>query len=87
MKLINTTVGLIITVFILALAYVWVFAPEKKQEIQDWWYSTTIDCQQMYIQVSNHQRCERRDDCELTRKESIRAEKLAAQYGRYCGKL
>lgn len=87
MKLINTTFALVVTVFFLAFAYVWMFMPEKKQEIHDWWYGKTIDCQQMYSDVSSHQRCKRSDDCELARKESIRAEKIAAQYGKYCGKL
>ena len=87
MKLINTLIGLIVIVLVFAFAYVWMFVPEKKQEIQDSWYSMTIDCDQMYSEVSNHQRCKRSDDCELARKESIRAEKLEAQYARYCGKL
>ncbi len=87
MKLINTLIGLILIVFVFAFAYVWMFVPEKKQEIQDSWYRMTIDCDQMHSEVSNHQRCKRSDDCELARKEAIRAEKLEAQYGRYCGKL
>ena len=74
------------TVLVLGFLYVWVFEPEQKQELQDWWYRMTIDCQQMYSDVSNHQRCKISDDCELARKESIRAEKLEAQYDRYCGR-
>ncbi len=87
MKAINKLIGLAIAVLVLGFAYVWMFVPEKKQEIHDWWYGMTIDCNQMRSEVSNHQRCKRSDDCELARKESIRAEKLEAQYGRYCGKL
>ncbi len=87
MKTINYWIGLIISVLVLGFAYVWMFVPEKKQEIQDWWYDLTIDCDQLHSEVSNHQRCKISDDCELARKESIRAEKLEAQYGRYCGKL
>ena len=86
MKLINTIIGLIVIVLVFAFVYVWMFVPEKKHEIQDWWYSMTIDCHQMYSEVSNHQRCKSSDDCELARKESIRAEKLEAQYDRYCSK-
>ena len=87
MKLINSLIGLIATVFVLGFVYVWLFVPEKKQEIQDWWYRMTIDCGQMHSEVSHHRDCKIRDDCELVRRESIRAVKLEAQYGRYCGKL
>ena len=87
MKLLNELIALTATVFVLGFAYVWMFVPEKKQEIQDWWYGIIIDCDQMHSDISNHQRCKRSDDCELVRKESIRAEKLEVQYGRYCGKL
>jgi len=87
MKLINTLIGLITTGLVLLFLYVWMFVPEKKQEIQDRWYDMTIDCEQLHREVSNHQRCKTSNDCELARKESIRAEKLEAQYGRYCGKL
>ena len=87
MKLINKLIGSLVTVLVLWFVYVWIYAPEEKQEIQDWWYGMTIDCNQMHSEVSNHQRCKRSDNCELARKESIRAEKLEAQYGRYCGKL
>lgn len=87
MKAINRLLGLITAVLILGFVYIWMFVPEKKHEIQDWWYGMTIDCNQLQREVSNHQRCKRSDDCELTRKESIRAEKFEALYGRYCGKL
>ncbi len=87
MKAINNLIGLAAAVFLLGFAYAWMFVPEKKQEIQDWWYGMTIDCDQLRSDVWNHQSCKRSDDCELARKESIRAEKLEAQYGRYCGKL
>ena len=87
MKAINNLIGLIVAVLVLGFAYAWMFVPEEKQEIQDWWYGMTIDCDQLRSEVWNHQQCKRSDDCELARKESIRAEKLAAQYGRYCGKL
>ncbi len=87
MKLINSLIGLTATVFVLGFVYVWLFVPEKKQEIQDWWYRMTIDCDQMHSEVSHDQECKISDDCDLARKESIRAEKLEAQYGRYCGKL
>ena len=87
MKLINSLIGLTATVFVLGFVYVWLFVPEKKQEIQDWWYRMTIDCDQMHSEVSHHQDCKIRNDCELVRRESIRAAKLEAQYGRYCGKL
>ncbi len=87
MKAINDWIGLIATVFVLGFVYVWMFVPEKKQEIQDWWYGMTIDCDQLRSEVWNHQRCKRSDDCELAPKESIKAEKLEVQYGRYCGKF
>ncbi len=87
MKTINDWIGLIAAVLVLGFVYVWMFVPEKKQDIQDWWYGTTIDCDQLRREVSNHQRCKRSDDRKLARKESIRAEKLEAQYDKYCGKL
>ncbi len=84
MALINKLIGLIATVLVLVFLYVWMFVPEQKQEIQDWYYGMTIDCQQMHSELSNHQRCKISDDFELGRRESIRAEKLEAQYRRYC---
>lgn len=87
MKLINSLIGLAAIAFVFWLAYVWVFMPEKKQEIQDWYYGLTIDCNQMRDSAWNLRQCKISDDCELARKEAIRAEKLEAQYGRYCGKL
>ena len=84
MALINKLIGLIATVLVLVFLYVWMYVPEQKQEIQDWYYRMTIDCQQMHSEVSNHQRCKISDECELARRESIRAEKLEAQYRRYC---
>jgi hypothetical protein len=87
MKLINSLIGLAATVFALGFVYVWLFVPEKKQEFQDWWYRMTIDCDQMHSEVLHDQDCNISDDCELARKESIRAEKLEERYGRYCGKL
>ena len=87
MKAINKLIGLTMAVVIFGFAYVWMFEPEKKQDIQDWWYGTTIDCDQLRQEVENHQRCQRSEDCELARKESIRAEKLEQQYLRYCGRL
>ena len=87
MKAINNWIGLVTALLLLGFAYIWMFVPEKKQEIQDWWYIMTIDCGQLRVEIGNHQRCKRSDDCELARKESIRAEKLEAQYARYCSKL
>jgi hypothetical protein len=87
MKAINYWIGLTTAILVFGFAYVWMFVPEKKKEIQDWWYGMTIDCPQLHSEVSNHQRCKISDDCELARSESIRAEKLEAQYGRYCGNL
>jgi hypothetical protein len=87
MKLINKVIGLTVTVLLLGFVYVWMFVPEKKQGIEDWWYGMTIDCQQMHSEISNHQRCKTSNDCELARKESVRAEKLERLYGKYCGKL
>ena len=84
MALINKLIGLIATVLVIVFLYVWMFVPEQKQEIQDWYYGMMIDCQQMHSEVSNHQSCKISDDCELARRESIRAEKLEAQYRRYC---
>ena len=86
MKAIDKLIGLMTAIAILGFAYVWMFVPEKKQEIQDWWYGTTIDCDQLRQEVANHQRCQRSDDCELARKESIRAEKLERQYRKYCSR-
>lgn len=87
MKLINSLIGLAAIVFVFWFAYVWMFMPEKKQEIQDWYYDLTIDCDQLRDSVWNARQCKISDDCELVRKEAIRAETLEAQYGRYCGKL
>ncbi len=87
MKAFNEWIGLITAVLVLAFVYVWMFVPEKKQEIQDGWYGMTIDCDQLRSEVWNHQRCKRSHDCELARKESIKAEKLEVQYDRYCGKF
>ena len=87
MKAINRLLGLITAVLVLGFLYVWMFVPEKKQEIQDWWYGMLIDCDQLQREVSNHQRCIRSDDCELARKERIRAEKLEQQYRNYCSEL
>ncbi len=84
MVLINKLIGLIATVLVLGFLYAWIFVPEQKQEIQDWYYGMTIDCQQMHSEVTDHQRCKISDDCELVRRESIRAENLEAQYDRYC---
>lgn len=84
MKLINKLLGLIATVLAFGFVFVWTFVPEKKQEIQDWWYGMTFECSQMHSQLAVDQRCKASDDCELSRKESIRAEKLEAQYSRYC---
>ena len=86
MKAIDQLIGLMTAVLILGFTYVWMFVPEKKQDIQDWWYGMTIDCDQLRREVENHQRCKRSDDCELARKESIRAEKLEQQYRQYCSK-
>jgi hypothetical protein len=87
MKLLNELIALTVTVILLGFVYVWMFVPEKKQEIQDSWYGMIIDCDQMRSEISNHQRCKRSNNCELARKESIRAEKLEVLYGRYCDKL
>ena len=87
MILINKLIGFIASVLVLGFLYVWIFVPEKKQEIQDWWYGMIIDCQQMHSEVTHYQRCKISDDCELVRRASIRAEMVEAQYGRYCSKL
>ena len=87
MKSIDGLIGLIAAVLVLGFMFMWFFVPEKKQEIQDWWYGMTIDCDQLHSEVSHHQRCKTSDDCELARKESIRAEQLEVQYRRYCGAL
>jgi len=87
MKSIDGLIGLIAAVLVLGFMFMWFFVPEKKQEIQDWWYGMTIDCDQLHSEVSHHRRCKTSDDCELARKESIRAEQLEVQYRRYCGAL
>ena len=87
MKKVNEWLGLLVAVFLLGFAYVWIFEPEKKQEIQDWWYGITIECDELQREVSLHQRCKTNDDCQLARKESIRAEKAEAQYNRYCSRF
>ena len=43
MKLLSELIALTATVFVLGFAYVWMFVPEKKQEIQDCWYGMIID--------------------------------------------
>jgi len=35
MKAINNLIGLVTAVLVLGFAYVWMFVPERKQEIQD----------------------------------------------------
>lgn len=85
MKLIKSIIGLFVVVILAAFVYVWMFMPDKKQEIKDRWYDMIIDCEQLRSEVSNHQRCERSDDCQLARKVRIRVEKLEAQYAKYCG--
>lgn len=87
MKTINNLIGLIAATAVLSFLYVWMFVPDKKNEIQDWWYTMMIDCEQLQGEVANHQRCMRSDDCELARKEKIRAEKLELQYRKYCSEL
>ena len=87
MKVLRELIALTVTVFVLGFAYVWMFVPEKKQEIQAWWYGIIIDCNQMHSDILNHQRCNKSDDCELVRRESIKAEKIEVLYGKYCGKL
>lgn len=87
MKLLSELIALAATIFVLGFAYVWMFVPEKKEDIQGLWYGIILDCDQMHSDILNHQRCKRSDDCELARKESIRAEKLEVLHNRYCGKL
>lgn len=84
MKAINSLLGSIAAALVVWFLYVWAFAPEKKQDILNWWNSVVIDCQQLQQEVSSHQRCKLDDDCELPRKEKIRAEKLERQYRQYC---
>ena len=86
MKAINRLIGLTAAVLVFGLLYVWMFVPDRKQEIQDWWYGMLIDCEQLQRDISNHQRCKLSDDCELTQREKNRAEKLELQYRRYCGR-
>ena len=86
MKAIDKLIGLMTAIVILGFTYVWMFVPEKKQDIQDWWYGMTIDCDQLREEVTNHQRCKRDDDCELAPKDSIRAEELERQYQKYCSR-
>lgn len=87
MKALNRLLGLLLALLVLWFLYVWSFVPEKKQGIQDWWYEMMIDCEQLQQEISNHQRCERSDDCELARREKVRAKKLELQYHEYCSKL
>jgi hypothetical protein len=87
MKLINKLLSLAIALLVLGFVYVWIFVPEEKREIQDWWYEMIIDCDQMHGEISTYQVCKRNADCELPRKESIRAAKLEEQYAKYCGEL
>ena len=87
MKEADNGIGLIAAVVVLGFMFVWFFVPDKKQAIQHWWYGMTIDCDQIHSEVSHHHRCKISDDCELVRSESIRADELEVQYGRYFGKL
>ena len=87
MKAINSLLGLLAAAIVVAFLYVWILVPEKKSEIQDWWYGMMIDCEELQREVANHQTCNRSDDCELARKEKIRAEKLELRYRKYCSKL
>ncbi len=87
MKAIGEWIGLLAVVLVLGFVSLWWFMPDKKQDIQDWWYGMTIDCVQMQREVINDQLCKTSDDCELVRKEAIRAKKLEAHYSRYCGSL
>jgi uncharacterized membrane protein YqhA len=87
MKLLNKLVGLTVTVLSIWFLYVWMFVPDRKHDMQDRWYGMMTDCEQLYAEVSNHQRCKVSADCELARTEAINAEALEAQYARYCGKF
>lgn len=84
MKALNGLLGLVAAAIVVWFLYVWTFEPQTKNDIQDWWYSMTIDCEQLQQEVSSHQRCILNDDCELPGKEKIRAEKLEVQYRKYC---
>ena len=87
MKKIEEWLGVIAIILVLGFVFVWAFVPEKKQDIQDWWYSVTLDCDQMQRAVINDQQCKTSNECELSGKELIEADKLAAQYVRYCGAI
>ena len=84
MKTLNRWLGLLVAAAIIGFVYVWLFVPEKRQEIEDWWFVLTNDCVQMHAELINDQECKISDDCELSRKESIRADTLEDQYLRYC---
>jgi len=87
MKTLNDWIGLIAAIVAICFSFIWLYVPEKKQAIQDWWYGMTLDCAQMHGELWNDQRCKTSDDCELAHKELIRAEKLEVLYARYCGSL
>jgi hypothetical protein len=84
MKFINSLLGWAATLAILGFVYVWMFVPDKKQDIKDWWYGENVDCSQMHVELVNDRRCKTDDDCELSHKEAIKADELEAQYRRYC---
>ncbi len=87
MKRLNELIGWTFTLLVLCFAIAWLFMPEKKQAMQDWWYGSTVDCPALRAELWNDQLCIQDDDCGLARKESIRADKLEKHYARYCGPL
>ena len=84
MKTIGDWIGLVAALLVFAFIVTWFFLPEKKQSMLDWWHAMTIDCQQLHSEISNDENCETSDDCDLSRKESIRAKKAELRYDRYC---
>lgn len=71
---------------VVGFLYVWLFLPQGKQAIIDWWYGATLDCVEMQNDIANHRRCELSPDCQLSGRETRRARELDSQYARYCSR-
>jgi hypothetical protein len=84
MKTVNKVLGLVVAIAVMGFVYVWLFVPDTKQDIEDWWFVLTNDCVQMHAELINDQECKISDDCELNGKESKRADKLEEEYLRHC---
>jgi hypothetical protein len=87
MKKLNELLGIMLTIAVIGFIVVWLFMPTEKQAMLDWWYGSTVDCPSLRAEIITDRKCQRDDDCELARKERIRAEAQVERYEEYCGSL